>query len=73
MSFLNVINIIFLEWVEAEDTFALSTVNNLQEAVNTVVKFLGLGVANATENVSETAKTHTLFCSGKDSLELNLR
>lgn len=56
--------VLFLDWVEAEDTFALSSVSSIQEAVNTVVKFLGFGAANATEKVSDSAKTHTLLCSG---------
>lgn len=54
----------FAEWVEAEDTFALSAVNNLQEAVNTILKFLGLGPANMSEKVPEGTHTHTLLCSG---------
>lgn len=63
------------EWVEAEDTFVLSSVNNIQEAVNMVVKFLGLGLASATEKVSDTAKTHTLLCSGifRGNIEILLK
>lgn len=55
---------IFLEWVELEDTYQLSAVNTLQDAVHTIIKFLGLGPANATEKVAEGAHTHTLLCSG---------
>ncbi|XP_019551575.2 coatomer subunit gamma [Aedes albopictus] len=52
------------EWVEAEDTFVLSTVNSLQEAVNTILKFLGLAPANLSEKVADGAHTHQLLCSG---------
>lgn len=52
------------EWVEAEDTYSLSAVETLQEAVNTILKFIGLGAANMSENVAEGTHTHTLLCSG---------
>ncbi|KAL5284673.1 COPG1 family protein [Megaselia abdita] len=52
------------EWVEAEDTFALSTVSTIQEAVNSILKFLGLGPSQNTETVAEGTHTHTLLCSG---------
>lgn len=54
----------YLEWLEMEDTYALSAVNTLQDAVNTILKFLGLAPANSTENVAEGTHTHTLLCSG---------
>lgn len=54
-----------LEWVELEDTYQLSAVSTLQDAVQTIIKFLGLGPANATEKVAEGTHTHTLLCSGK--------
>lgn len=56
-----------IEWVEVEDTYALSAVNTLQEAVNTILKFLGLGAADGTEKVNEGVHTHTLLCSGEFS------
>lgn len=61
------LNIVFFfkEWVEVEDTYALSAVNSLQEAVHTILKFLGLGPANSTEKVPEATHTHTLLCSGE--------
>ncbi|XP_028898366.2 coatomer subunit gamma isoform X3 [Zeugodacus cucurbitae] len=52
------------EWVEAEDTYSLSAVSTLQDAVNTILKFLGLGAANLSEKVAEGTHTHTLLCSG---------
>lgn len=57
----------FTEWVEAEDTYALSAVNTLPDAVQTIIKFLGLGPANATEKVPEGTHTHTILCSGEFS------
>lgn len=56
---------VFIEWVELEDTYQLSAVNTLQDAVHTIIKFLGLGPANLTEKVAEGTHTHTLLCSGK--------
>uniref|UniRef100_A0A2M3Z006 Coatomer subunit gamma n=1 Tax=Anopheles braziliensis TaxID=58242 RepID=A0A2M3Z006_9DIPT len=52
------------EWVEAEDTFELSSVANLPEAVSTILKFLGLAAVNMSEFVSDAASTHTLLCAG---------
>jgi coatomer subunit gamma len=60
----------FPEWVEAEDTYSLAAVKTLQEAVNTILKFLGLSPANMTEKVAEGTHTHTLLCSGKFILAL---
>lgn len=57
--------IYLLEWVELEDTYQLSAVSTLQDAVHTIIKFLGLGPANATEKVPEGTHTHTLLCSGE--------
>lgn len=61
------------EWVELEDTYQLSAVSTLQEAVQTIIKFLGLGPANASEKVPEGTHTHTLLCSGKISKLLVLK
>ncbi|XP_055376197.1 coatomer subunit gamma [Condylostylus longicornis] len=52
------------EWVEAEDTYALSAVSTLQEAVVNILKFLGLTAANWSEKVADGMNTHTLLCSG---------
>ncbi|KAH8283881.1 hypothetical protein KR054_004237 [Drosophila jambulina] len=54
----------FTEWLQAEDTFVLSAVTTLQDAVNTIVKILGLGAANLSEKVPEGTHLHTLLCSG---------
>lgn len=55
-------------WVEAEDTFALSAVTSLQEAVDTILKVLGLAANNSSEKVASGTHTHTLVCSGKSPL-----
>ncbi|EDW23975.1 GL23633 [Drosophila persimilis] len=52
------------EWLQAEDTFVLSAVTTLQDAVNTIMKILGLGSANLSEKVPEGTHLHTLLCSG---------
>lgn len=62
------INFSSLEWVELEETYSLSAVNTLQDAVHTIIKFLGLGPANSTEKVAEGTHTHTLVCSGMQPL-----
>lgn len=51
--------------METEETFALSAVNSLQEAVNTILKLLGLAPNNQSERVADGTHTHTLCCSGK--------
>jgi len=63
------------EWVEAEDTYALASVSTIQDAVNTILKFLGLGAANLTEKVPEGTHTHTLLCSGifRGNIEILVR
>lgn len=57
------------EWVEAEDAYVLSAVNTLQDAVNSILKFLGLSPASMTEKVAEGVHTHTLLCSGEERWE----
>ncbi|EDW80788.1 uncharacterized protein Dwil_GK11719 [Drosophila willistoni] len=52
------------EWLQAEDTFVLSAVTTLQDAVNSIIKILGLGPANLSEKVPEGTHIHTLLCSG---------
>lgn len=51
-----------------EDIYELSAVNTLQEAVNTILKFLGLSPANLSEKVNEGVHTHTLLASGKSEV-----
>lgn len=51
--------------MEAEETFSLNTVDSLQDAVNTILKYLGMGVCNNTEKVPEGTHTHTLLAAGE--------
>lgn len=53
------------EWVEAEDVYELSAVSTLQDAVDSILKFLGLSPASMTEKVADGVSTHTLLCSGE--------
>lgn len=52
-------------WVELEDTYELSAVNTLQDAVNTILKFLGLAADTGSGKVNQGVHTHTLLSSGK--------
>lgn len=54
----------FLDYVECEEVFCLSSTKTLQNAVENVLKFLGMSAANGTEKVPEGTHTHTLLCSG---------
>lgn len=52
-------------WVELEDTYELSAVTTLQDAVNTILKFLGLAADTGSGKVNQGVHTHTLLSSGK--------
>lgn len=60
-----------LAWEEAatyhelEDTYSLSTVKTLEEAVNSIVNFLGMAVAEKSDKVQEGKSSHTLYLTGK--------
>lgn len=49
---------------ELEDTYALSSMNNLEEAVTNIVKFLGLQPAERSDKVQKGKTTHTLLLAG---------
>ncbi|XP_031636649.1 coatomer subunit gamma [Contarinia nasturtii] len=51
-------------WVELEDTYELSAVNTLQDAVNSIQKFLGLAADTGSGKVNQGVHTHTLLSSG---------
>ncbi|KAL0280673.1 UNVERIFIED_CONTAM: hypothetical protein PYX00_001898 [Menopon gallinae] len=59
-----------LAWEEAatyhelEDTYSLSTVKTLEEAVNSIVNFLGMAVAEKSDKVQEGKSAHTLYLTG---------
>lgn len=59
---------LFLAWVELEDTYELSAVSTLQDAVNTILKFLGLAAESGSGKVNQGVHTHTLLSSGKLSI-----
>lgn len=50
--------------VEMEDTYALSSMNTLEEAVKNIIQFLGLQPAERSDKVPEGRTTHTLFLAG---------
>lgn len=51
-------------FVELEDTYSLSSMNTLDEAVKNIVQFLGLQPAERTDKVPEGKTTHTLLLAG---------
>lgn len=50
---------------EKEDTYSLSSMNTLEEAVKNIIQFLGLQPAERTDKVPEGKTTHTLLLAGK--------
>lgn len=53
--------------IEMEDTYSLSSMNTLDEAVKSIIQFLGLQPAERTDKVPEGKTTHTLLLAGKES------
>ncbi|XP_023018984.1 coat Protein (coatomer) gamma [Leptinotarsa decemlineata] len=51
-------------FVEKEDTYSLSSMNTLEEAVKNIIQFLGLQPAERTDKVPEEKSTHTLLLAG---------
>ncbi|XP_044755635.1 coatomer subunit gamma [Coccinella septempunctata] len=51
-------------FVEMEDTYSLSSMNTLDEAVKNIIQFLGLQPAERTDKVPEGKTTHTLLLAG---------
>ncbi|KAK7808198.1 hypothetical protein U0070_016923 [Myodes glareolus] len=49
---------------EKEETFTLSTVKTLEEAVGNIVKFLGMHPCERSDKVPENKNTHTLLLAG---------
>ncbi|CAO2605803.1 Coatomer subunit gamma-1, partial [Lemmus lemmus] len=52
------------EEFEKEETFTLSTVKTLEEAVGNIVKFLGMHPCERSDKVPENKNTHTLLLAG---------
>jgi len=53
------------EMEEIEDTYALSSVKTLEEAVTSIVNFLGMAVADKSDKIPEGKSSHSLVLSGK--------
>ncbi|XP_006901434.1 PREDICTED: coatomer subunit gamma-1 [Elephantulus edwardii] len=49
---------------EKEETFTLSTIKTLEEAVGNIVKFLGMHPCERSEKVPDNKNTHTLLLAG---------
>ncbi|XP_013926575.1 PREDICTED: coatomer subunit gamma-2 [Thamnophis sirtalis] len=49
---------------EKEETFALSTIKSLDEAVKNIVKFLGMQPCERSDKVPENKNSHTLYLAG---------
>ncbi len=49
---------------ELEDTYALSTMRTLEEAVRNIVKFLGMQPCERSDKVPEGKSSHTLLLAG---------
>ncbi|XP_019365186.1 PREDICTED: coatomer subunit gamma-2 isoform X3 [Gavialis gangeticus] len=49
---------------EKEETFALSSIKTLDEAVNNIVKFLGMQPCERSDKVPENKNAHTLYLAG---------
>lgn len=52
-------------FVEMEDTYALTSMRTLEEAVKNIIQFLGLMPAERSDKVPEGKTTHTLFLAGE--------
>lgn len=49
---------------EKEDTYSLSSMNTLEEAVKNIIQFLGLQPAERSDKIPEGKTTHTLLLAG---------
>ncbi|KAI1727601.1 coatomer gamma subunit appendage platform subdomain-containing protein [Ditylenchus destructor] len=49
---------------EVDETYALSTVNSLDDAVNNLLNYVGLGPCERSEKIPEGKSAHTLLLSG---------
>ena len=67
--FVNIIKLNFMQKLqgaenELEDTFALSSMKTLEEAVKTITQFLGMQPCERSDKVPEGKSSHTLVCAG---------
>jgi coatomer protein complex subunit gamma len=49
---------------ELEDTYALTTMKSMDDAVKNIIQFMGMQPCERSDRVSEGKTTHTLFLSG---------
>lgn len=49
---------------ELEDTYSLSSVSTLEEAVKDIINFLGMQPAERSDRVPEGKSSHTVFLAG---------
>ena len=49
---------------EVEDTYALTSMNTLEEAVQNIISFLGMQPAERTDRVVQGKSSHTLYLAG---------
>ncbi|XP_069485721.1 coatomer subunit gamma-2 isoform X2 [Ambystoma mexicanum] len=49
---------------EKEETFALASIKTLEEAVNNIIKFLGMQPCERSDKVPENKNSHTLYLAG---------
>lgn len=52
------------ELAEVENTYVLSSVRTLEDAVASIISFLGMAVADKSDKIPEGKSSHTLFLSG---------
>lgn len=51
-------------YAELEDTYALTSMKSLEEAVRSIIGFLGMQPAERSEKVPEGKSSHTLYLTG---------
>lgn len=62
-------------YCEVEDTFALTSMNSLEEAVQNIISFLGMQPAERSDKVVQGKSSHTLYLAGifRDGHEVLVR
>ena len=53
---------------ELEETFALSAMNTLEEAVTQITQFLGMHPCDRSDRIPDGKSAHTLYLAGKVNL-----
>ena len=57
---------------ELEDTYALSSMKTLEEAVKNIIQYLGLQPCERSDKIPEGKSSHTLFLAGKSKFLVSL-